>query len=629
MTSVMNRGKQQVLLKYLPGKTFDFERIGTIAQVERIRGAPKPDLNLSLVLHAVADELGGWTEGNRPSFRDPTRDASRFILLDPLEVQARMFPLTLWCQNASCGIVREIRDDTPLTARCSFCKSGRLIQSRFVRIHRCGALLEISPPKCERCASISHMALDTRGSQKLLDFRWICRNCGTPASFFAGRCPACHWVSENPADRNMNVEVHRAGRTYFPHNLVLLNQPGEGFARFLELKSWQAIAAARYLAMPELVVGSLMEYISKTSPIGSGFAPILTSDERTRLRMSGKTERQIQEFEEMQADLRGIRAQAATNESPERIASMVVERTGVPGPVWEDSGKDSLEALLPSQTGSTRDSGPIARESQQGALSASDLRDELGIGSMELVTDFPVTNVTFGYSRVSNKPNECRINSFPADADHAGKFPIFVDTVQADALVIHLNPNKVLDWLKANGCEATPPNGSDRNLAAQAYFFKLLSNRNVREPLDASNPEARLTFSLMHTMSHLALRRAAWLCGLDATSLSEYVLPRTLRFAIYCNHRFGATIGALVALYEQSLSDWLKLLASSHKCVYDPLCLSQGGVCHSCLHLAENSCRFFNANLSRSHLFGGWDSVLKTTVIGFIPFLLTARETSV
>lgn len=250
------------------------------------------------------------------------------------------------------------------------------------------------------------------------------------------------------------------------------------------------------------------------------------------------------------------------------------------------------------------------------------------MASVTLVTDFPVTNVTYGYSRVSNKPDECRLNSFPADPDHGGKFPIFVDTVQADAVVIRLDPSSVLNWLVANGSAPKLPSGSDPTLSARAYFFDLLSGVRIREPLPAANPEARLTFSLLHTLSHLSLRRAAWLCGLDTTSLSEYVLPRSLTFAIYCNHRFGATIGALVALFEQSLSDWLKLIVSSQKCVYDPLCLTHGGVCHSCTHLPENSCRFFNANLSRSNLFGGFDPILGRPLVGFLPFLAKAHEST-
>jgi hypothetical protein len=107
-----------------------------------------------------------------------------------------------------------------------------------------------------------------------------------------------------------------------------------------------------------------------------------------------------------------------------------------------------------------------------------------------------------------------------------------------------------------------------------------------------------MVFGLLHTFSHLAVRQAALLCGLDRPSLSEYLLPGALTFALYCNHRFGATIGALTALFEQSLAEWLNAIRETRRCVYDPVCRDRASNCHSCTHLAETSCRFFNLNLS-------------------------------
>jgi hypothetical protein len=157
-------------------------------------------------------------------------------------------------------------------------------------------------------------------------------------------------------------------------------------------------------------------------------------------------------------------------------------------------------------------------------------------------------------------------------------------------------------------------------VSARAYFVNLLDGVSLRQTIQAS--EARLVFGLLHTLSHLALRRASLLCGLDQTSLSEYVLPRTLTCAIYCNHRFGATIGAISALFEQSLVEWLAETRSSRRCVYDPVCIDRGGSCHACSHLAETSCRFFNLNLGRPFLFGGPDSVLGEIRTGFFDFVV-------
>ena len=194
-----------------------------------------------------------------------------------------------------------------------------------------------------------------------------------------------------------------------------------------------------------------------------------------------------------------------------------------------------------------------------------------------------------------------------------------MDLVQADALLIRLDPKLVLRWLERNGHSPRLPQGAgDQQLLERAYFVDLLNGVPLRESLRADRAKARMVFTLLHTLSHLAVRQAALLCGLDATSLSEYILPRALTFALYCNHRFGATIGALTSLYEQSLNEWLRSITESDRCVYDPVCADAGGSCHSCSHLTETSCRFFNLNLSRSVLFGGRDQELGDIGTGYL-----------
>lgn len=183
--------------------------------------------------------------------------------------------------------------------------------------------------------------------------------------------------------------------------------------------------------------------------------------------------------------------------------------------------------------------------------------------------------------------------------------------------LLSLNPNRVIAWLERNGCQPVIPVGSDQTLARRSYFVQLFSNVPLRERLRTDRREARMVFGLLHTLSHLSVRQAALLCGLDRTSLSEHLLPRALTFALYCNHRFGATIGALTALFEQSLAEWLNAVKDTRRCVYDPVCRDRSGNCHACTHLAETSCRFFNLNLSRAFLFGGHDSELGDIPAGY------------
>ena len=176
----------------------------------------------------------------------------------------------------------------------------------------------------------------------------------------------------------------------------------------------------------------------------------------------------------------------------------------------------------------------------------------MGIQCLTLTTDFPMTLATFGFSRAAYEPNECSLNSFPADTDHQGKFPIFVDIVQADAIIVRLNAERVWKWLEKNEFSSCIYHYKQRtsDVAHRAYISsRLFNNIPLRQHLTNEEPEARMVFGLLHTMSHLFVRRASLLCGLDRTSLAEYVLPRALTFAVYCRHPHGATIGALACSF--------------------------------------------------------------------------------
>jgi hypothetical protein len=127
-----------------------------------------------------------------------------------------------------------------------------------------------------------------------------------------------------------------------------------------------------------------------------------------------------------------------------------------------------------------------------------------------------------------------------------------------------------------------------------------------------------MTFGLLHTVGHLAVRQAGVLSGLDRTSISEYLVPPALSVTLFCSHRAGATIGALTSLFEETAPQWLGLIKDSSRCVYDPVCREASGSCHACTHLAETSCRYFNLNLNRAFLFGGPDPELGMIRFGYL-----------
>jgi ribosomal protein L40E len=632
----MNRGKNQIMYNYLPGYTFDFDKSSAIAQIEHIRGDLRTDLNKDLILQAIKYQAAAWGD-LAPMFSDPRSD--QFVLLEPKKVYARLFPKVFWCQNKQCGQVFDYThsDSVPQHVICPICKRGRLAQLRFVKIHQCGDIKPLTPPfECSKCKTKNQFSLDTRGSERISQFVWVCRKCGAHSSLYAGQCNSCNWEAlsgdNNKQKKQMSIEVHRARRVFYPKDIVLLNQPGADVNKFLAIEKWQVVIGGFFLGLPELDGKTVKKYASDQRQTATSTFNLLET-EIAQLKALGKTDLEIEQFRQMQAQLSGIRLQQDTSLSPSSICVSLTKLTGVSEGTWLSSGHELLEAVLPFQSNQTQDlfSLPTSNASQ---VQAKNLASQLGASRLSLASDFPMTHVTFGYSRAEYAPRQSRLNPFPPDGDHQGKFPLFVDSIQADAIIVQIDPQRVWRWLERNGRKVQlPKNATDTDKAKRAYFVQLFSSISLQsEPvtlaqtLTADYPEARMVFGLVHTMSHLFLRKAALLCGLDHTSLSEYVLPRALMFAIYSNHRFGATIGALSSLFEQSLPDWLgQIMNDSRRCIYDPVCQSKGGNCHACTHLAETSCRFFNVNLGRPFLFGGIDQELGEINCGYLDVALNQQ----
>lgn len=615
----MSRGKQQIIFNYLPGRTFDFERVATIAKVSNVRGDQRTELNLVHLLRKVREEARAWQPDFRPVLRDDVlNDPNRFVLINPQNLQAEFFPKVFWCQNISCGRVFDYSDKNRIPKnRCPVCDNGKLIQLRFVRIHRCGAIKALTPTECKNCKSANYIALDTRGSERISNFRWVCRKCNSSWSVYAGTCSECTWPGDDAKLKRMDIEVHRAGRTYYTQTTVLLNIPSRTLDSFFGIFEWPAIVASKFLNFPELASKPLTSFMLISQRSQESVNELSRADLDNLFERQERDELTDAQFVEELKRLRKERQEASDSQNPENIMTTLEQKTGVSRQIWHMAGYEFLEAIMPLESGNSTD-----LFHQKNRKSTVQSAVKVGLSSISLVSDFPIITSAFGFSRAEYQPNLCRLNPFPPDKGFGGKFPIFVDEVQADALLLRLDHNRVCRWLESNSFTPILPQGTDPSYSKPAYFAQLFHEVSLFETLKADQAIPRLVFGLLHTLSHLCVRKAALLCGLDRSSLSEYVLPRALSIAIYSNHRFGATIGALTALFEQSLEEWIENIYDSYRCVYDPVCAGRESSCHACTHLPETSCRFFNLNLSRALLFGGTDPELGNIKIGYFDSLL-------
>jgi len=600
-----NKSKQQVLFNYLPGKVFDFGKGSIVSRISEVKGYPYADLNAELLIKKISAEIKAWREEYRPALGNKTLDdSSRFIVVDARQASASLYPLVFICPVSNCNRVYDYttRNDVLSSKICPECKKGKLQQLRFVKIHRCGHIEPLRPPNCHKCGS-KKMSLITK-SAKISGFVWKCKDCGERNDLNVGVCFQCSWPGD-PKQKRMEIELFRSSKTFYVHHTTLINIPQNEYDAFFKTTGWEYISAAKYLELPDAVDLKLSDYARKLNPFGKATVPV-TGEELDEL-FKKHDEGKISE-EEFIAETKRLRSRK--NASISELKEKVLKDSGLPEAFWDYSKYNVLETNIPFEIGTYK---TIPNASVAEAKSRA-----LGFSKVSLIDEFPIILASYGFSRSDSKPNDCFLQPFPSNRDFNGKFPVYIDKVSADALVFKLDPIRVYQWLIANGIKVNLPNGSSLEVSAKSYFLKVFHGLNTHEKIHRDKPEARLVMGLIHTLSHLTIKHSALLCGLDKVSISEYIIPDTLTFAIYCNHRFGAILGALTALFEQSMTELLDQIEIERRCVYDPVCAENNlATCHSCTHLPETSCRFFNVNLSRIYLFGGFDTELNTEIRSF------------
>jgi len=603
----MRRGRQQILYNFLPHKTFDYEEGRAICKVTRFQAREDNRLNKPYVLARVGWLLNQWPEERRRGFSDPYRRPDRYVLATPTAVEAEIFPLLYYCTSATCQRVHSYRNVSEAKnrnpgLRCRHCGS-RLIQYHHVLIHKCGNIRPFIVPRCPR-HGFENIWLNTRGSQKYAQFRWQCRLCNFRRRIIYGRCDHC-----NLPDDTMRPIVHRATASYYPQYRTLVNLPGRDLARILEdpERDWLAIAA--YLRLFEHGPDNrLVDLVT-----GSGGQ---TAEEES----IAVLERLIQNASPamkatLQAQLDTLRQGLSSLGSDRRsqLISRTKELITLEEDVLEEVGRELLEFVRPDETLQITTLIQLVQKAQRempGRLPVyrvayrSALHDT-GLADVRLIGDFPVTTVVVGYTRDQREAENTIIRSFPRLREGDARTPLFVDTVETEALIFRLEPARVLRWLALNGLAIHDLPDYDDASAVRAWILNRTRSVNRFKEIPEEEPVTRAVYGLVHSFSHLVLRQAVIQSGFDRTSLSEYLFPSALSFVIYSNNRAKFSIGGLYTLFEQTLHEHLRaVMDKGEACVYDPVCMEETGACHACMHVSEVSCEHFNRNLSRKYLFG-------------------------
>lgn len=613
---MFKRSRTQILYRYLPGALFEHDQYG-ICRVADVAITAAENINESALQNAVVNLLSAHI--GRVNFPDPYTEWEDYIVGVPDRVNFEPFPPIVECSN--CGHITSLVQLGRLPAGtvpvCQQCHSGKYRQLAYVTIHSCGNLDEIPIPSCPEHGKANMYFVDTG---RFVTAEWRCSKCsytrGMPR--YTCNCLYTRYVSDNLKEgdtignRN-NMIYARTNDTsvFYSHTFSIVNLGENDFERLRQDEKTNGLLLAKLWG---LINENIFELIKRR--------------EAATHNKSSNTEH-----------LRLIESLLAEHPEDDRIRQLLSHHSSqvnLPG----DKEIDEVEANVPGSTSvqpsqallehilildSLNIIGPkeaIDNADQRGdvagrldfELGLHFAENNLGLKAIACITDFPIALASPGYSRVSKSPGSTVLNPYRSER-YADKVPIYVVTSNTEAIMVQLDPQRVVRWLTENGFGegTTPTTEYDSWVWIRRHMPNLRTFQGIVYEQEHLNLAELATLTLLHTISHVLMKEINW-SGFDPESVGEYLLPEALSLVIHSNNYTSFTIGGMVTMYEQRLHGWLReAYNAAFHCIYNPICEDEGGSCSGCVHRQYN-CEAFNHFLSRSVLKGGYSLYPKRVV---------------
>lgn len=596
------RGQTQVLYRHLPQAIFEHDDYG-LCKVETV-ALSEADINREALFDALTDALSRWTNprfaDKFPDPRDPSRRV-RYVIGEPREVRFAPYPLLFRCRTCERAVRYSDlvkRGNPPGKCQCG----GALVRLRYVQAHNCGRLEELRFPdkRCRKGHGPEHISFYDPG--RVRQARWYCKVCNSDIQGLRMTpCKCAYNDSLGPGapqyEKWLKVVPTGDPSLYIPHTLAFVNFPEDEEGQVRNANGALGLMLARtWGLLPQPVAKVVKEREQATAGDSDDFQAKLVEE----LRKTNPNHPLVKEYDEK-------RAKPVGQEPLDRVSELLDNNAALlagPPRRWLVEHTTLLDKTDLS------DSAKVAamlrrRDDEEGALQIEEAqrkaKELMGIEAIRVVNDFPLALCAFGYTRTARDPARTMITPFPVD--DKGKIPIFALASETEALWFQLDPIRIVAWLIENGLAS----GSVPTDTARAWAWVYRSLPGLRESSfepDYNERASTAVRTLIHTMSHIFLRRIEW-SGFAPSSVGEYLIPGSLSFVLYANRYAETKIGGLTTLFEQRLGTWLwDAVQSGQECIYDPLCGDEGGTCAGCTH-REHNCPLFNRELSRAMLYGG------------------------
>lgn len=618
----MRRGVQQALYKYLPGSWVDYTQSGggvTYAvHVDYWNSIQLTGINnkrlLRVVNQRVHEFIAHSSEGEAaivdfaPTIHEETYEVLTPKVSDTIgAIHTSVKPWVFVC--SSCGRVRQYYTYDEFKRRehqpCDNC-GKHMTQIRMIRFCRCGYADGIYVPKCQHLEHGTKY-MYRRGSGT--DF--VCSKCGKKA-VISHTCPECH--------NQLEIRPALDSSHFIPATVTLIDLLDKRKDVFLDNETdyqGEKVVISQHLG---LISPEQYEAVVEKGNITreDDFEKALQA-EAASYRALGVEESAITAV--IDAKRRGNPNnhifEAIAKVSNGLSVSISEEYTPIAEAILEYD-----ELLHAKVTLSLEEAENDAELINDGVKpNYRELASRFGFSNAQLCSSVPIVFCSYGYTRKEQFGDRIKLRGFPREME---KRNIYAARLETEGVLFEIDRKRIINWLLENRfiSDADKPK-SDNEYDLKMWFLDKIQIDLITPftEIDDSSYKGKITkvvYTLVHSISHALIREAAEVCGLDKSSLSEYILPNIPAIFIYCANSQGFSMGALYSAFQSQFDKWLKhAKENSKKCIFDPICINHDKACAGCLFLNEVSCKHFNKDLDRSYLSGYFDVQKQEKLKGF------------
>lgn len=232
----------------------------------------------------------------------------------------------------------------------------------------------------------------------------------------------------------------------------------------------------------------------------------------------------------------------------------------------------------------------------------SEFLNEFGIEDITYLSDIQLISSSYGYIKGINKFYD--VGFIPHFVPHRTKdktLKVYSYPYETEGIMFDLDKLKLANWVIYNFSENVDEFDSEED--AKDYLFNL--NESSEEFIGLKK--------LIHSFSHILIKKSALYTGLNEDSCGELLFPKMGAFMIYSTSDIN--IGGFLFLFENSLMEWFKDIKDAKldvsECIFDPICMEEKGACFSCMYLPEYVCCDFNKYLDRDVFIGKTNRIKK------------------